>query len=63
MEIEQYTFERSGNWGHQEGNLKIPRIKWKWKHNAQNLWDIAKAILREKFITMSDNLKNQTVHK
>jgi hypothetical protein len=33
-------------------NLKIPRIKWKWKHNLPEPQQIVKAVLRRKLIAV-----------
>ena len=53
----------------QKGNQKIYLDKWKWKHNIPNLWDIAKAVLRGKFIAANtyinkerSQINNLTVH-
>ena len=37
----------------------MPTNKWQWKHNTQNLWDAAKAVLRRKFIAIQSYLKKQ----
>ena len=33
MEAKQYATESMDHWRNQRGNQKIPRDKWKWKHN------------------------------
>ena len=34
MKVKQYvTKETMDHWRNQRGNKKIPRDKWKWKHN------------------------------
>ena len=33
----------------QWGNKKIPRDKWKQKHDIPNLWDAARGVLRGRF--------------
>ena len=38
---------------------KLPRDKWKWKHNNPKLMVTAKAILRGKFIVTQSYLKKQ----
>lgn len=40
-------------------NLKTPQIEWKWNHNLQNLWDTGKAVLREGFIAVGTNTKEE----
>jgi hypothetical protein len=40
-------------WRNKEWNVKIPRIKWKWKYNLPGHLGHKKAVLREKCIVMS----------
>ena len=46
-----------------KGEIKISRNKWQWKHNIQNLWDAAKALLRGKFIAIQPYLEKQEKHQ
>ena len=41
------------------GNQKIPKDKWKWKHDDPTLWDAAKAVLRGRFIVIQAYLRKQ----
>jgi hypothetical protein len=60
METEQYTAEWSV--GHQRNNgesQKLPRIKWKWKHNLPGPEGHSKG----KFIDMSTLKKVREINK
>ena len=61
MEIKQHGTEQPmGQWRNQRRNKKKIRWdKWKWKYTYQNLWDTAKAVLREKFIAIQSYLNKQ----
>ena len=60
MQAKQYvTKEPMDHRRNQRENQKIPRDKWKWKHDDQNLWDSAKAVLREKFVAIQACLRKQ----
>ena len=53
MEVKQYTTKQPmAHWRNQRGNKKIPRDKWKWKH------DTAKVVLKGKFIAIQGNKKS-----
>ena len=50
MKINWYVTKQSmAHWKNQRRNKKIPRDKWKWSPTIQNLWDVRKEVLREKF--------------
>ena len=60
METKQHPTKKpmSQQWN-QRGNQKIPRDKWQWKHNLQNLWDAAKVVQRGKFRAIQAFLEQQ----
>ena len=58
VEAKQYATKKPmDHWRNQRGNFKIPGDKWKWKTMTQNLWDTAKAVLREKFMAIQAYLR------
>ena len=53
MKAKQYAIKQPmDHWRNQRGNQKIPRDKWKWKHNDPKPMDAAKAVLRGTCIAM-----------
>ena len=40
----------------------MPRNKWQWKHDTQNLWGAVKAMLRGKFIAIQAYTEKQERH-
>ena len=58
METKHVTEQAICQRKNQKKNHKISWNKWKWKYNILNLWDIAKAVLRGKFITINSYIKN-----
>jgi hypothetical protein len=65
MEIEQYAFHSPvGHWrnkGRNSFKVNSNGIKWKQKTSYQNLWAIAEAVLRGKFIAMSVYVKQPEI--
>ena len=53
MEAKQYATKQPVNhWGNQRGNQKIPRDKWKLKHDDPKPMRHSKSVLRGKLIAI-----------
>ena len=64
MEVKQYISKQPTDyWRNQKANQNIPRNSGNENKTTQNLWDAAKAVPREKFITIQSYLKKQAKHQ
>ena len=58
--VEIMNFQIENEWSNQEIKEEIWN-KWKWKHVSPNLWVVAKAVLRGKYIAIQAYLKKEEV--
>ena len=60
MEAKQYATEwPMDHWGNQRRNQKYPETDDSENVVAQNLWDVAKVILRARFIAIQSHFQNK----